>query len=100
MMTVKMPKMMKSYHSSALPITTAAICRGFGASRFLPAAAGSNKVPFPNRLSIVTQCCVDFTDDYNPSAERGPSPDDANLKTVTCGECEWLGAGIIARNSR
>src|SRR5262245_60018895 len=32
MMTVKNPKTMKSYHSSALPITAAAIWNGFGAN--------------------------------------------------------------------
>jgi hypothetical protein len=35
MTTVKKPKTMKSYHSSALPITTAAIWKGFDAARLV-----------------------------------------------------------------
>src|ERR1700688_2007407 len=33
MTTVRNPKTMKSYHSSALPITAAAICRALGVER-------------------------------------------------------------------
>jgi hypothetical protein len=35
MMTVKNPKTMKSYHSRAFPITTAAIWNGFDADVFI-----------------------------------------------------------------
>jgi 2-methylaconitate cis-trans-isomerase PrpF len=54
MTTVRNPKTMKSYHSSALPITAAAICRALGVERRTGIGASLFTASQANRVTLGT----------------------------------------------